>query len=293
MKEKYWIIEHEKLDPQTKNIANEFLRCIKLSKKSPGTIDKYRRILQKFFTECPKPLHQLVPDDVLNWLRTFYGDRKERTNSMALAVLSSFFKFCHAEEYIDRALIKNRWRPRLPKSLPKYLNSSELARVKLQAEKLSVRDRALVQFLLTSGCRRSEVSGLNVEDVDLDSRIARVVGKGNKVREVHFDEETALLLKEYLYSHPDKKPLFLNKFGDRLMSKGIYAITTRLGKKAGLANNFSPHCCRHTFATNMMSRGADLEFIGNELGHRDLNTTRIYARIPSEELIASYRKIKE
>lgn len=186
------------------------------------------------------------------------------------------------------------WRPRLPRTLPKYLNSSELARVKIKAEKLSPRDRALVGFLLSSGCRRSEVSGLDVEDIDLDNRTARVLGKGNKIREVHFDEESALILKQYLNNRPkDKKPLFLNQFKERLMPIGIYAITTKLGKKADLLNSFSPHCCRHTFATNMIARGAELEFIGNELGHRDLNTTRIYARILSEQIIAAYRKIKE
>jgi len=294
LKEKYWIIELKTLDAETKRIANEFLQNMKLANKSPVTIDKYRRVMEKFFTECPTPLQELYPDDVLNWLHSFYGDRKERTIDQVLAVLSSFFKFCQAEEYIDRVLIKNRWRPRLPRTLPKYLNSSELARVKIAAEKLSLRDRALVLFLLSSGCRRSEVSGLNVDDVDLDNRTARVLGKGNKFREVHFDEESALILKKYLNNKPrDKKPLFLNQFGERLMPIGIYAITTKLGKKVGLPHSLSPHCCRHTFATNMMARGAELEFIGNELGHRDLNTTRVYTRILSDQIIAAYRKIKE
>ncbi|WP_027365557.1 tyrosine-type recombinase/integrase [Desulfotruncus alcoholivorax] len=295
MKEKYWIIELENIDQQTKVIANEFLQFMKLANKSETTIDRYRRVLEKFLTDCAKPVQELTSDDVLAWINTFYGHTKERTRDFILSILSSFFRFCLAEGYIERTLIKKRWRPRIPKSLPKYLDENELARVKLRAEKLPVRDRALVLFLLSSGCRRAEAASLNVDDLDLENRTARVKGKGGQTREVHFSEECALLLKEYLDNHhPKSEPaLFVNQYGKRLSTVGIYKVTSKLGKKTGLPRKLGPHCLRHTFATNLLARGAELEFIGSELGHRDLNTTRIYARVLSEEIISWYRKIKE
>lgn len=145
MIENYWVIEKENIIPKNKIIANEYLESLKLSNKSEATIYKYRSILQMFLTECTKNLDLLVADDVLNWLNTRYGDKKEKTKDLVLSVLSSFFKFCQAEGYIDRVLTKNRWRPRIPKSMPKYLDDHEVARVKLSAEKMPIRDRCPLQ----------------------------------------------------------------------------------------------------------------------------------------------------
>lgn len=83
----------------------------------------------------------------------------------------------------------------------------------------------------------------------------------------------------------------MNKFGESLQQVGIYKIATKLGKMTGLEQTLHPHCCRHTFATNMLARGAALEFIADEMGHNDLNTTRVYARIPTEDMILAYQNI--
>jgi integrase/recombinase XerD len=255
MKENYWVIEQENINPKNREAANEYLLGRKQAGKSVATIDKYRRILEGFLTECPKDIDQLVADDVHDWLCEHYGDKSARTNALMLSAQSGFFKFCQAKGYIDRVLTKKRWRPRIPSPPPKYLNSNELARVKLYAKDMPLRDRVLVSCLLSSGCRRSEVSALDVKDVDLEDRTATVVGKG-KNRQVHFSGETTLRLKEYLSSHSKDEPaLFLNKLGERLSSAAIYKITRELGKKAGILKSLSPHCCRHTFAATMFSRG--------------------------------------
>jgi len=294
LKDNYWIIEKATISSQNLKIANEYLKVLKLANKSEATINKYRWFLEKFLLDCPINLDELVADDILTWLQTRFGDKKEKTRELVLTVLTCFFKFCLDEDYIERTLTKNRWRPHIPQSLPKYLNEHELARVRIQAEKLSLRDRALIAFMFSSGCRRAEVVRLNVKDINIFEKTAQVLGKGKKLREVHFSEETALLLSEYLIHHPDDEvALILGKFNKRLGPQGVYSICRKLGNKAELAQNLSPHCCRHTFATNMLARGASLEFIGEELGHRDLNTTRVYARIPSEEIMSEYRKRME
>lgn len=192
---------------------------------------------------------------------------------------------------MDTVVMKKRWRPKLPQSLPKFLNDNEYARVKLAAETLSLRNRALILFLFSSGCRRSEVSNLTIQDVNIGLRTAEVKGKGKKIRLVHFSEECALVLKDYLSTRtyePDDA-LFVSRLGCRLQPGGIFKITVELGKKAGLKQSLHPHCCRHTFATNMLAKGAELEFIADEMGHSDLNTTRNYARIPTEDMILAYQ----
>ncbi|WP_019243125.1 MULTISPECIES: tyrosine-type recombinase/integrase [Bacillus] len=287
----YWKINRESIPFQTRTILNEYLLSLKLANKAEATIKKYRWILERFFSECIIPLEELDSHDVLEWLNEFSKGKKPKTVDLFLSALSSFFQFCLAEEYMENIVIKKRWRPNIPQALPKYLTEQEYTRVKLAAESLSLRNRSLILFLFSTGCRSSEVSSLNIQDVQLEKRTAIVKGKGKKIRHVHFSEECALVLKEYLATRRDdiEGPLFENKFGQRLTKSGIYLVTTKLGKKAGLTQSLHPHCCRHTFATNMLARGAEIEFIADEMGHADLNTTRIYARIPTEDMMLAYQ----
>ncbi|PSL40537.1 integrase/recombinase XerD [Salsuginibacillus halophilus] len=293
MGESYWVLVNEQLDSHTREVINEYLLSLKVSNKSETTIVKYRRNLDMFFRTVNVPLTDLTSDEVLNWLNDYTKGRKPKTVALMFSTLSTFFSFCQAEDYLDQPLLKRRWRPKLPDALPKYLTDKEVALVKMKAEGLPLRDRTIISFLLSSGCRRSEVSHLNVSDIDLNKRTAEVRGKGKKVRTVHFSIECSLLLKAYLNHRPPSKDdaLFLTHSGDRLQPIGIYKTVVRVGKEAELLQRFTPHGCRHTFATTMMSRGADLEFIGAELGHTDLNTTRVYARVPSEKLRTAYQKI--
>lgn len=290
-KENYWQSNNELIPSPTRAILNEYLLSIKLENKAEATIKKYRSILERFLYNCSLPLNELTSDDVFNYLNQFFLGKNPKSIKLYLSSLSSFFKFCLSEEYIENELIKKRWRPKIPQSLPRFLSEQEYAKVKLAAEELSLRDRALILFLFTSGCRKSEVSNLSINDVNLDKRTAKVKGKGKKLRTVHFSEECALVLKDYLREGPNEvvRPLFINKFGNRLGPSGVYSMIRKLGEKAGLKQTLYPHSCRHTFATNLLARGASLEFIADELGHENLNTTRIYAQIITEDKISAYQ----
>lgn len=290
---KYWKSTCEALSVETRNILNEYLLNLKIENKAEATVLKYRDYLERFLKECAIPIDKLTSDDVLTWLKEFSQDKKPKTVDLIYSILSSFFQFCLAEEYMESMVMKKRWKPKIPDTLPKYLNDQEVARLKRAAENISQRDRAIVLFLLSTGCRESEVVNLSIQDVDLDKRTAIVIGKGKKIRHVHFSEECAIVLKDYLRTRSGEQtePLFLNKFGQRLGKNGIYLVVRKLGKHAGFVQSLHPHVLRHTFATNMLARGADLQFIADEMGHSDLNTTRIYARIPTEEMIAKYQNI--
>ncbi|ATP40848.1 integrase [Solibacillus sp. R5-41] len=290
---KYWISTHEAIPIQTRKILNEYLLSLKLANKAEATISKYRSLLERFCSECLVALDLLTSEDVLKWVNKFSVGKKETTVIIVLSILSSFFKFCLEEDYLEKMLMKKRWGPKVPQPLPKFLTEQEYARVKMAAERLPLRDRALVLFLFSSGCRRSEVAQLLIQDVDLERRTVVVQGKGKKFRQVHFSEECALIIKDYLWTRSGdvKEPLFMNIYGQPLQQNGIYKITTKLGKLAGLEQSLHPHCCRHTFATNMLARGAELEFIADEMGHTNLNTTRVYARIPTEDIMLAYQNI--
>lgn len=291
MSVKYWVSEHSEVEKKTLSILNNYLLSKKLENMAEATITKYRKILERFLCESSVPVNEMTSEIVHRWLLNFSLNKRPRTIELMMSTLSSFFKFCLDEEYMDSVVIKNRWRPIIPDSLPRFLNEQQYARVKLAMEELSLRDRALVLFLFTSGCRRSEVSYLKLEDLNIKKRTAKVVGKGNKIRYVHFSEECAFSLGNYLQSRiqSECEYVFLNKFGERLSDQRIYKVTTKLGKEVGLLQPLNPHSCRHTFATQMLAKGAELEFIADQLGHEDLNTTRIYARIPSEDMMLAYQ----
>ncbi|MGE7544177.1 tyrosine-type recombinase/integrase [Sporosarcina newyorkensis] len=290
---KYWESNHPDILPENKEKLNEYLLSLKLANKAVSTVSKYRKILEAFLLETPILVEKLTSDDIRKWLNDFSLGKSEGTIIFYLSVITQFFNFCLDEDYMDQTIVKKRWRPKLPHSLPKYLDEHEYARVLLNLEQLSERDRAIVLFLFTTGCRVSEVSNLNIEDVNFEKRTVEVVGKGNKLRQSYFSDECGIVLSAYLQTRTSlpSDPVFISKFGKRLQPNGIRKVLQKAGKGANLKQSLHPHCCRHTFATNMLARGADLQFIADVLGHSNLNTTRIYAQIPTEELMVKYQNI--
>jgi integrase/recombinase XerD len=162
LSKKYRECTNNKIPIEIRKVINEYLLSLKLANKAEATISKYRWVIERFSTESEVSLAALSSEDVSKWLNEFSRGKKPRTVDLFLSALSSFFNFCLAEEYIETVLIKKRWRPKIPQSLPQYLNEQEFARTKLAAEGLSTRDRALVLFLFSSGCRRSEVVNLSI-----------------------------------------------------------------------------------------------------------------------------------
>ncbi|WP_163537232.1 tyrosine-type recombinase/integrase [Gracilibacillus sp. YIM 98692] len=289
--EKYW--ELTKVLPNTTNqeMIEEYLLSLKLLNRSEGTVIQYRRFLEQFFNDVSESFATMSPNTIQQWFENHQAQVKEPTLKMRLSILSSFYTFCVQEGYIDRSPIKTRWFPRLPQSVPKYLEKEGIAKTRKQSEKTTLRNRVLIELFLSSGCRVGEIYTLNKEDIDIENRIAHVIGKGRKIRQVHFSEKCAVLLERYLNNHPTKKnALFLSHFGERLSIRSMQYIVEKIGEEAGLDTRLHPHRFRHTFATELLAKGADLAFISDELGHTSINTTQIYARLPKREIISLYRK---
>lgn len=289
--EKYWELRKTFPNSANQEVVGEFLLSLKLANCSVETVRTYRWYLEKFFENREESFLTLSSDTIHQWFQKYDGVKSDATVKLRLCILSSFYNFCVIEELLEKSPIKTRWLPRLPQPIPHYLEKSELAKTRKQTEETTLRNRVLIEFMLTSGCRVSEIVGLNQSDVDLENRTARVIGKGKKIREVHFSEKCAILMERYLTDEVKKcEALFVTANGKRLGVRGVQYIVHDIGEEAQLNKRLFPHRLRHTFATELLSKGAELSFIADELGHTDIRTTQIYARLPKQELITLYRK---
>lgn len=289
----YWELKKKLPNKKNQEVVNEFLLSLKIANRSELTIILYRHFFEHFFADQKESFANLSSETILQWFQKHQGHVKEYTLKNRLSNLSSFYKFCVQEDYLERSPIKSRWFPRRPKSIPKYLEKEDIAKIRQQSEKGPLRNQLLVEFLLATGCRVGEVYLLDIKDIDLENRTANVIGKGKKIRQVHFTEKCAVLLERYLEIRKEKpsRPLFTTfTTGDRLTINSIEKIVKEIGLKAGMDRKLHPHRFRHTFATELLAKGAELSFIGAELGYNDLATTQIYARLPKREIIAQYRK---
>ncbi|MBS4195772.1 tyrosine-type recombinase/integrase [Bacillus sp. FJAT-49870] len=291
--DKYWEVTMPLLNKVNQERINEYLLSLYVVNYSRHTISGYRYVLQSFFKDRKELFTSIASGDIQHWLAQLQKMKKERTTMFYINALTSFYRFCVEEGYLEKTPMKKRWFPRLPKPVPKYLNKEEVAKVRKQSEKELLRNRVLVEFLITSGCRIGEVYLLNRADVDLENRIAMVVGKGKKIRQVHFSVKCALLLERYLETRKDENPaLFVTIEGKprRLSINWMYRIINRMGSSSGLSSALHPHRFRHTFATDLIGKGAELSFLADELGHANLQTTQIYANLPEKKIITLYRR---
>lgn len=286
----YWKLTKTLPNKVNQDVINEFLLNLKLQNRSDVTIKRYRIFLEHFFAHQEIEFSKLSPEVIIQWFRTHQAHVKESSFRVRLNIISSFFTFCVQEEYLTHSPIKRRWFPRLPQPVPKYIGKEEIAKIRRESEMVPLRSQCLVEFLLTSGCRVGETSRLKREEVDFENRTARVVGKGKKIRYVHFTEKCSILLQKYLEIAPKSVYLFSTSTGKNMNIETIERIIRDLGENANIGTSLYPHRFRHTFATDLLSKGAELSFIQEELGHSDISTTQIYAKLPMTEIVSLYRK---
>jgi integrase/recombinase XerC len=242
------------------------------------------------------------------------GGSKATTTRRKLSSLRSFFKFLMREEYVGGNPFTGVVLPKKPKNLPKILSQDEVKRL-LEAPSKAVgedkkdvlwnqyarrRDEAILEVLYSSGMRVSELGGLNDDQVDLLSGVARVRGKGKKERLCPLGNPAckalrqSLELRELIWAGLGKagKPsaVFLNKHGGRLTTRSIERMMKKYLTQAGLNPNLSPHALRHSFATHLLDAGADLRSVQELLGHASLSTTQIYTHVSIERLKEVYDK---
>ena len=223
------------------------------------------------------------------------------TVARKVAAAKSFFGFMVAEGSIKDNPTHDVGSPKLGKSLPKPISISQVRRLLEQPTKLSTleakRDRAMLELLYASGMRVSELVSLNLGDVDTKDDSVRCFGKGHKERIIPIYRQAALTVEEYVtearprLAHSDaERALFLNRRGERLTRQGLWQILKGYAKSAGLEANITPHTLRHSFATHMLSGGADLRSVQELLGHANISTTQVYTHLTTEHIRRTYEK---
>jgi len=215
-----------------------------------------------------------------------------------LSAVKAFAHFLLREDYIETDPTGDIKLPKIPKRLPKALSMAEairLVEVK-KKDKIGIRDRAILELLYATGMRATELVGLNVENINLDVGFVRCFGKGRKERIIPVGEEAANALTNYLsHSRPKllKKELnafFLDRAGRRLSRQGLWYVVKNYVKTLGIRSGTSPHTLRHSFATHLLEKGADLRSVQEMLGHSSISTTEIYTSVSRERLKKVYSK---
>ncbi|HRY28535.1 MAG TPA: tyrosine recombinase XerC [Elusimicrobiota bacterium] len=221
------------------------------------------------------------------------------------ASLRSLFRFLQRENYIAQNPMLALKTPKRERRIPGFLSEKEVSSLlemlppRPQAL-ATLRDRALLEFLYSTGLRVEEAAALNVEDVDMWGASARALGKGAKERIVPVGETALRILREYLKMRKidplessrvaPARPLFTNPRGGRLSSRSIRSVVDRWARHAGLRQHVHPHMLRHSFATHLLDHGCDLRAVQEMLGHKNLSTTQIYTHMTKERLRKIYDK---
>ena len=291
---KYIITKQESKRTSLKNKINQFIIAKQIDNLSERTLDNYKLQLNQFEKYIRKPVNQISTDDIRNYISYLSTDKKLKLNSIEtyIAYIKTFFVWCYAEE-----IIKKDPTVRIKSSKFTRINTRNSLKIEEQ-EKIrdtckDIREKTLVEILISTGCRLSEIALVDIDNIDINNRCINVLGKGNKERVVYFSTRAKLYLQQYLNSRKeDEKALFVSKKAPyiRLKGRAIQKIIKQIGVRAKLSFNLHPHLFRHTFATNYLNMGMDIVTIQRLLGHSNLQTTQLYSKMSQETIKNEYMK---
>ncbi len=279
-------------------LVKSFLDYLKIERGlSPNTIDAYTRDLSQYVKYLPKGV--LEVDSTL--IGKYVGRLQEEglkncSISRKLSVIRMFYKFLHLEGKSDYNPLKEISSPKRGRRIPSYLSFREIELL-LEAPSSNnlygIRDKAILEVLYGAGLRISELTNLNIMDVDLKKGWVRVMGKGSRERIVPLGSQACRWVKKYLQERnleQGKSALFCNRYGERISRQTCWKIIKKYAQKAGISKKISPHTLRHSFATHLLSGDADLRSVQELLGHINITTTQIYTHITQERLKKVYKK---
>jgi integrase/recombinase XerD len=284
-----------------------FLMHAKVEKGlSSNTVMAYRRDLAKFDVFAQKrklTLESVTRDDLVDFLAGLYRKNLEsKSVARHLVTLRNFFRYAQIQELIASDPSINLESPKIHRGLPGYLRLEEVEKLLEQPDEktaIGLRDRAMLEVLYSTGLRVSELTSLCVPDLDTKVGCVRCIGKGDKERIVPVGRKALGMVEKYLRDARPKlyskgkastsPALFVNKRGAPLSRVGVWKILSAYGRRAGLRAALTPHMLRHSFATHLLERGADLRSVQLMLGHADISTSQIYTHVVEERLKQIYK----
>ncbi len=283
-------------------MKKSFLQYLEVERGlSQNTLAAYRRDVEKlerFARDKSRKLPELTASDIRNFLRQLHRQGlSHRSIARTLSATKGLYRFATAERLVVLDPTEQIESARLPRHLPRYLSLEEVDQL-LDAPDTKtpagLRDRAMLETLYATGLRVSELVALRLDDVYLDAGYVRCLGKGRKERIVPLGRSAARWIVRYLKKgrpQISSKPgpwLFPNRLGTRMTRQRFWQILRSCGIKVGIGRSLSPHVVRHSFATHLLERGADLRSLQLMLGHSDIGTTQIYTHVSRERLRRIY-----
>lgn len=298
-----------------------FLQYLELNRHvSPHTVRAYESDVSQYLafvaSETRKKISELGPADLdMSSVRQHIAELNKADKARAsvarkLSALRTFVKYLRREEIIDHDPAAMAVAPKRDQTIPTHLSEPEIARLietPDTGDPLGRRDRAILELFYASGLRLSELVAIDLEDLNLGDRMVRVMGKGGKERILPFNQSTVAALKAWMKDRAAilggrppsaerrkpkavKDPLFINYRGTRLTGRSVDRLLRRYVAQCSTRMGVSPHALRHSFATHLLQRGADLRAIQELLGHARLSTTQRYTHVNAAQLIDVYRK---
>lgn len=283
--------------------ALEFKTYLLIDKKySNETIDSYMNDLYKYYEYIKQKnlkIDNIKRKDIMEYTK-YLRQKQLSTNSINhnISVLRTFYKFLVVSNRFVTDPIDYLEVPKLRKTLPKVLSYEEvqsLLDIDL-TNKYSYRNKAMLELMYATGLRVSELVNLKVNDIDLEMDLIRTIGKGSKERIIPIGDYAVYFIKLYINEYrkqllkENTDYVFLNNHGKRLSRQSFYKLVKELAIKKNIKTEFSPHTLRHSFATHLLDRGADIVSIKEMLGHSSLSTTQIYTHISNQKLKDEYGK---
>ncbi len=287
------------------NDLKKYEEYLLYEKKYPlNTVNSYISDIS-FFLSYISSMNKKVTDVDKNIVRNYLkilSDLKYNNSTIArkLSSLRSYFAYLLANKKIKNNIFNLINNPKKEKKLPNFLTYQEFEDLIFSIDNNDIyakRNKLILELLLASGLRVSELVNIKLEDIDINNKSIRVVGKGSKERIVYFNLHTETSLKDYLDNSRSKllknrksSYLFINNKSTKLTREGVFEIINKIATKANIKHHLSPHVLRHTFATFLLNEGADIRSVQTLLGHESLSTTQIYTHITSDALKSEYLK---
>lgn len=242
-----------------------------------------------------KDLSKVKREDIRDFIGYLLKYGYERSSvARKLSSLKSLYKFLVRRKIISVNPVRAVKTPKITKKLPGFLTQYQTQKIMdiTGYDERSLRNKAIMEILYGAGLRASELVGLNVDDVDTHNQVVLVKGKGSKERIIPLGSYALNAIKEYMAIRKDKTnlALFLNRQGKRLTTRSVQTIVKRLISRVADASHTNPHTLRHSFATHLLERGADLRAVQELLGHSSLSATQVYTHLSVERLKKIYNK---
>lgn len=275
----------------------EYLESIEIEKGlSKNTLEAYGRDIENFieFVEN-KSLDEISRVDLYNFIKNLRSKNYASSSiTRKIASIKGWFRWLKINEKIEQDPAIGLESPKIPQKLPKVISSSEIE--KIFNSNLNITENAIFELLYGCGLRVSELTNLEVKNIDLNSKFLRCFGKGSKERIIPIGKKAIDAVIKYLdirnlYPKNSSKKLFLNKNGHPISRQEVYLLSQKIGKI--IDKHISPHVFRHSFATHLLENGADLRVVQELLGHSSVSTTQLYTHVSKKRLKDVYFQINQ